>query len=254
MKCKICQLDIKKCFKAKIINKYDIEYFHCLNCDFIQTEDPYWLEEVYEKPINLSDTGYMTRNLYYSKRLTILLPLLFGFKGRYLDYAGGYGVFVRIMRDIGFDFNWDDKYTQNLFSNGFEWNQKDKFHAVTLFEVFEHFVDPIKEIKNLLDISDTIIFSTDIHPNPIPEPDKWWYYGLDHGQHIALYSKQTFLFVANKFNLNYYNIGNLHILTKLSISKWKIYILILSKFGFHKLFEFVLKSKTWEDYFLMKNV
>ncbi len=38
----------------------------------------------------------------------------------FLDYAGGYGVFTRLMRDIGFDFYWHDPYTQNLFANGFE--------------------------------------------------------------------------------------------------------------------------------------
>ena len=131
MRCKICETEIKKCFTEKIMLKYEVDYFHCSNCDFVQTEEPYWLNEAYSRPINLSDTGYMTRNLFYSKRLTILLYLLFGKNGRYLDYAAGYGVFVRLMRDIGFDFFWDDKYTQNLFSSGFEWDQNFNIDAIS---------------------------------------------------------------------------------------------------------------------------
>ena len=252
MKCKVCRVESIKCFSERIMRKYDIDYYHCSNCDFVQTEEPYWLDEAYSQPINLSDTGYVVRNLLYSKRLAVLLYFLFGKNGRYLDYAGGYGVFVRLMRDIGFDFCWDDKYTQNLFSGGFEWDQTSVVDAVTLFEVFEHFVDPIREIENLLKISDTFIFSTDLHPNPLPKPKDWWYYGLDHGQHVAFYSKKTFEVIAKKFDLNYYGIGpSLHVLSKKNIASWKVKISRFSKFGLHKIICTRLKSKTDSDHNLM---
>jgi len=252
MKCKICKTEIKKCFSEMIMHKYDIDYFHCLNCDFVQTEEPYWLDESYLLPINLTDTGYMTRNLFYSKRLTILLYLLFGKNGRYLDYAAGYGIFVRLMRDIGFDFFWNDKYTQNLFSSGFEWDQNSDIDAITLFEVFEHFVDPINEIKNLLINSDTLIFTTVLHPNPLPKPKDWWYYGLDHGQHIVFYSRKTFELIAKKFDLNYYSITpSFHILSRKNIAPYKLKITRLSKIGLHKIIYKFLQSKTESDYNLM---
>lgn len=251
MKCKICGTDNKACFSGNILGKYDISYYHCSTCDFVQTEEPYWLDEAYSRPINLSDTGYMVRNQFYAKRLTILLYLLFGKNGQYLDYAGGYGVFVRMMRDIGFDFYWDDKYTQNMFATGFEWDQASKVDAVTLFEVFEHFVDPMDEIEKLLEISDTIIFSTDLHPNPVPQPKDWWYYGLDHGQHIAFYSTKTFEYIAERLQLNYMNMGSLHVLSRKELSNWKLKTTKLSKFGLHKLIERTMPSKTWPDYELM---
>ena len=58
------------------------------------------------------------------------------------NYAGGYGIFTRMMRDIGFDFYWLDKYADNLLTNGFEYNKKihKKIEAITSFESFEHFV------------------------------------------------------------------------------------------------------------------
>lgn len=252
MKCKICDTENQPCFTTKILGKYDIKYYHCSNCDFLHTEEPYWLEEAYARPINLSDTGYMVRNTFYANRLTVLLYLTFGKNGSYLDYAGGYGVFVRLMRDVGFDFCWDDKYTQNLFAAGFEWDQKSKVDAVTLFEVFEHFADPLSEVKNLLTITDTIIFSTELHPNPVPRPNDWWYYGLDHGQHVSLYSKTSFAYIAHKFGLNYYNLGSLHILTKRKFSKFSLLLTKFSQFGVHNLISFFLTSKTRADFELMK--
>lgn len=254
MKCKICRTENQSCFSDKVLRKYDIDYYHCSTCDFVQTEEPFWLEEAYSRPINLSDTGYMVRNLFYAKRLTILLYLLFGKNSQFLDYAGGHGVFVRLMRDVGFNFCWDDKYTQNLFAAGFEWDQKSKVDVVTLFEAFEHFVEPMIEVKNLLQITDTIIFSTDLHPDPVPQPKDWWYYGLDHGQHIAFYSKTTFDFMTNNLELNYYNIGSLHILTRKSISKWALFATKLSKFGLDKIVARMLEPKTWSDHELMTKV
>lgn len=251
MTCKICTQQTKQIFQAKILNKYEIDYFYCEHCGFLQTEEPYWLDEVYSESINVSDTGYMQRNLMLSKKLTILLALFFDKNGKFMDYAGGYGVFVRMMRDIGFDFYWDDKYTTNLFARGFEYQNRDKYEAVTTFESFEHFVNPMVEIESLLKISKNIIFSTELLPNPIPKPEDWWYYGLDHGQHISFYSEKTFEYIAKKYNLNYVNLGGLHLLSDKKISNLQLKILKLSKFGLRKILQKQLKSKTWDDYLKM---
>lgn len=253
MKCKICNTENQSCFSSRLLKKHEVKYFYCHHCEFIQTEEPYWLEEAYLQTINLSDTGYMARNLFFSERVSILLYLIFGKGGSFLDYAGGYGVFVRLMRDIGFDFYWDDKYTKNLFSSGFEWDGIFKIDAITSFEAFEHFVQPIAEVESLLKISDTIVFSTELHPNPIPKPSDWWYYGLEHGQHISFFSEKTFNYIAQKYNLNYYSVGSLHILTRIKISKWKLFALRFSKFGSHKIVGKCLESKTWGDYNKMAN-
>lgn len=52
-----------------------------------------------------------------------------------------------MMRDLGFDFYWDDKYTQNIFANGFEYSDDKNYEVLTSFESFEHFVNPLSEIK-----------------------------------------------------------------------------------------------------------
>ena len=121
MNCKICNKKSNYIFNAKILNKYNIEYYHCPNCGFLQTEEPFWLEEAYKESINISDTGIMVRNLYLSKITTLIIYFLFDKNKKFLDYAGGYGIFVRLMRDIGFDFYWYDKYSENLLARGFEY-------------------------------------------------------------------------------------------------------------------------------------
>jgi hypothetical protein len=253
MICKICNKDNLSCFSGIILNKYEVEYYQCSNCNFVQTEEPYWLDEAYSKSINVSDTGYIARNVFYSKKAAVLLYLLFGKKANFLDFAGGYGVFVRLMRDIGFNFYWDDKYTSNLFAEGFEYNKKIKIDAITVFECFEHFVDPIFEIEKILKISDTIIFSTNLYPDPLPIPSNWWYYGLNHGQHISFYHLKTFKFISKKYNLNYYNINNLHILTSKRVNRFKLLIVKFSNRGIYKIVKKILSSKTVEDYEFFTN-
>lgn len=254
MKCKICNSKTEQLFQAVILKKYNIKYYNCEHCGFLQTEEPFWLEEAYIESITISDTGYMGRNLHLSRKLTILLILFFNKNSKYLDYAGGYGVFVRMMRDLGFDFYWDDKFTTNLFAKGFEY-QDEKIEAITSFESFEHFDNPIIEIEKLVKISKNIIFSTVILPNPIPYPENWWYYGLEHGQHISFYNKKTFAYIAKKFNLNYINLGgSLHLLSEKKLFYNVKYLLKLTKFGFHKVLQKQLKSKIWEDHLKMKKL
>src|SRR5690606_16471461 len=137
-----------------ILNKYTVRYYQCPNCEFVQTESPHWLKEAYDSPMNFTDTGIMVRNQRFSRITASLLVLFFDTKAKFLDFAGGYGVFSRIMRDFGFDFYWDDPYTKNLLSRGFERNADENYQVVTTFESFEHFLDPMAEILKITAISE----------------------------------------------------------------------------------------------------
>ncbi len=229
MKCRICGNEAKQVFTAKIMGKYEIAYFECPVCDFLQTETPYWLDEAYKLPINLTDTGIIYRNLGYSKLLSAEICALLDPKAKYLDFAGGYGILTRLMRDMGYDFLWDDQFTPNLIARGFEYKpEMGRVAALTVFETFEHFVDPIFEMERMLKIADTIIFSTIVAPTPVPTTD-WWYYGLEHGQHVALYRLKSFQYLADKFGLNFYtNGGDFHMFTK-----QKLVPHVISKQEFH---------------------
>ena len=78
------------------------------------------------------------------------------------------------MRDIGFDFYWYDPHAQNLFAQGFEYSQNDnEIDVITAFENFEHFVYPLDDLEKIFAISQNVIFSTELLPDPIPKPDEW---------------------------------------------------------------------------------
>ncbi len=253
MKCKICEQENDEIFRARLLNKYDIAYYYCDNCGFLQTEEPYWLDEAYNESINITDTGILLRNIWYSNLASTIIYFLFNSKDKFLDFAGGYGIFTRLMRDKGFDFYWKDEYTKNIVARGFECDSTDKFEAVTAYEVFEHFSQPTNEISKILKISKNLIFSTELLPIEVPKPEKWWYYGLEHGQHISFYSIKTLRFIAEKFNLNIYsNNRNFHILTKKKINP--LLFKLLLKFNNYGIKYFVNKmnhSKTFDDMYLL---
>lgn len=219
MKCKICSRESGYFSTATLINKYQADYFQCSHCGFIQTEAPYWLEDAYSDAIKASDLGLLGRNVTLSKLTKNLIHLFFNSEAKFLDYGGGYGVFVRLMRDFGFDFWWYDKFCQNLFAQGFEAeDQNQTYELATAFEVFEHLVAPLDEIENILQFSSNIFFTTNLIPQNRPNLNEWWYYGLDHGQHVSLYTYQSLSVIAANFSLNLYSNGhNLHLLTKKKI-------------------------------------
>lgn len=209
MKCGICNAEAKEVFRHTVLGKYDIAYFKCDHCGFLFAGNPFWLSEAYENSITSQDTGLLSRNVDLVRKISVILYYLFYPDGQYLDYAGGYGVFTRLMRDSGFNFFHTDPYTRNLFANDFEWDGG-SVDGVTCFECFEHFPDPIIEIEKLLSISRNIIFSTVLLPSDVP-PVLWDYYAFDHGQHISFYSHQTLAFIARKFDFYVSSVGNLHV-------------------------------------------
>jgi hypothetical protein len=221
-----------------IMRKHMISYFDCPNCGYVQTESPFWLDEAYKSPINNSDTGLLTRNYQNSLLIYFLLILIFGrqFKKiRHVDYAGGYGVLVGLLREYKINSHWHDKYCKNLFSPEFSSHKIDQdADIVSAFEVFEHFENPDSELKTLLACSPNIIFTTRIIRNEIPEFDKWWYYGKAHGQHIGFYRLKTLKYIAKTNGLFLTSDGkSIHFLGKAAISSLLFKaICIISKISF----------------------
>ena len=214
MICKICSQPAAPFANARILHKYEVQYFQCSHCGFTQTEAPYWLEEAYSEAITLSDIGLVGRNIELAKISAVVLPAFFNPTARFLDYGGGYGLFVRLMRDAGFDFYLWDKFVPNLFAKHFEADLTRLYEAVTAFEVFEHLVNPLKEVERILSFSKNILFTTLLIPPHNPKPDEWWYYGTEHGQHVALYTGRALALMAQKFHVHLYSNGtNLHLLT-----------------------------------------
>ena len=256
MCCKLCKQKTNQAFEALILGKYKIQYFHCSQCGFLQTEEPYWLQEAYNNPINLSDTGILDRNLIMAEKSAVIIYNLFDPNGTFLDYAGGYGLLTRRMRDIGFDFYNHDINTTNVIARGFDFNENmGPIEMITTFESFEHFIQPRQDIERMLEITKNIFFSTLLLPNPIPSPKEWWYYALDHGQHISFYSRQSLEFLAKRYNLFLYSNGfNLHLFTDKDISDNKFQKLLKNtKRHFDKKVKKGMKSRTVNDMNYLKS-
>ncbi|MEA5497580.1 methyltransferase domain-containing protein [Limnoraphis robusta] len=213
--CKICNSESYLFDTALVLNKHTVNYFQCSNCGFIQTEQPYWLDEAYLTPIANSDVGLISRNLSFSRLTEKLILSYFDLKDKFLDYGCGYGLLVRMMRDFGLNFYGYDKYCQNLFAQGFVAELQESYELATAFEVFEHLVNPLNEIEQILKLSKNILFSTQLLPPENPKPNEWWYYALHEGQHISIYTPQSLSIIAEKFHLNFYTNGSsVHLLTE----------------------------------------
>jgi hypothetical protein len=98
-------------------------------------------------------------------------------------------------------------------ARGFELPSHSEIELLTCFECFEHLVNPTVDMEKMLAISKNIFLSTSLLPNPIPKPEDWWYYGFEHGQHIAFYSEKTLAYIASKYGFNIYSCGDLHLFT-----------------------------------------
>lgn len=206
-------------FSAKILGKYDAVYFRCVSCGFIQTEAPHWLPESYASAINEIDLGPVNRAITTSKLIEGLVLSSFDKSAKFVDYGAGYGVLVRLMRDRGFDFYWHDLYCENLFAKHFVAKLGEKFELLTAFEVFEHLVDPLAEIKSMLGYSDNILFSTLLVPPGAKTADDWWYFAPEHGQHVAFYTVDALEFVAKVYDLHLSTDGiGMHLLSRKPIS------------------------------------
>lgn len=247
--CRACGASAHYIFTGPVIGE-TVRYYECASCHFVETEHPHWLDKAYASAINDSDTGLVGRNMHCARLTAATLLVMGKHKGRVVDFAGGYGLLTRLLRDMGFNAQWSDPYCANLMSRGFE-HDGNAADLVTAFEAFEHFVDPVKEIEKMFAIAPTILLSTTICPTPTPSHESWWYYGREHGQHISLYRVASLEALAKRFNARLLTNGNdLHILTRQDLSEilWKILtnkrILRLIPFTLR----YILPSRTWSDH------
>jgi hypothetical protein len=264
--CRVCKANAENFLSHLILSKYKINYYRCPNCEFLQTEKPYWLDEAYQDSISITDTGIMIRNELNRKKILIALTIIKNYNKLFfsrneayneniLDYGAGYGILVRLLRDDGFNCYWQDKYSSNLLARGFEWKSDIKISTLLAFELLEHLEEPYAELKKIVNTYQpkTILFSTLMYEGKYPYED-WWYYSFETGQHIAFYNNKTLHQLADSIGYKFYNIlPDFHIFSKEHIDPQKI----KKSFQFVKYSYFKMRkiytSKTWEDNFLMKD-
>jgi hypothetical protein len=214
-------------FIHKVLGKHNAQYFMCSECGVIQTEQPYWLAEAYSSPISSLDTWGAVRNLFNARRLAPVLDVLFQPQDSFVDAACGYGLFVRLMRDIGFDFHGHDDFCQNLFSRSLPPLGHPQPAAVTCFEVLEHLTDPVAFLSGILakHSTDSIIASTTVFSGSAPAKS-WPYYSFESGQHVSLYKTSSLEAIARKLELTYTSLGeDLHLFSRRRFNPLKLQLL-----------------------------
>jgi hypothetical protein len=258
VECKICTQKCNNIFKATILEKYEVQYFQCESCSFIQTETPHWLDEAYSNAITSLDIGLISRNISFSDLLFPKIQKYFGAKSKYLDYGGGYGMFVRMMRDKGLNFYRQDIYCENLFAKHFDISDlenKNDFVLVTAFEVFEHLENPLQEIQKMFIHAPSILFSTIVQAkDTFKSKEDWWYFIPETGQHIALYSYKSLEVIAKHFGKQLYSNGSsLHLMTNKALPS-KVLRKSLSKKILGRLYHDNYNSLQQSDFLMIKEL
>ena len=211
--CRVCGRAARHVFALPILGR-SAAYFECESCGYLQTERPYWLAAAYAQAINEFDTGIMSRNGLNVGRVIMTLLAYGRLHGRVVDHAGGYGILVRLLRDAGVEARWRDKYCQNLVARGFE-DEGKACDLLTAFEVVEHMVEPVSELRQMLGEAPVVLISTELIPGAATPPPDWWYLGPEHGQHVGFFRLATLRWIAAALGCSFASDGaSVHVFSR----------------------------------------
>jgi len=212
--CSCCEGTFLAFARGQLLGDVPVQYLRCDRCGFVRTENPTWLERAYQRPIATLDVGLLSRCLWLADA-TEAIALTLPRDSRILDWAGGYGTLTRLLRDEGVDAYHHDPYTENLFAQLWEGNPNEEWDLITMFEVLEHLTDPLEVLEPLSTRSPILLFSTQLLPDPTPQPGAWWYYAPETGQHVSFYSARSLNILAERLGMRLLSNGtNFHCLIK----------------------------------------
>jgi glycosyltransferase involved in cell wall biosynthesis len=221
--CRLCDANSQLKFSHSILGKYDVSYYKCSNCESLQTEEPYWLDEAYTESKERFDTGKASRTLYNAFICSEIFKVLdIKDSDKCLDIGGGTGLFSRLMRDLDFNFFTHDKYSSSEFMQGFKVEKPEllNFEAITIFEVVEHFAYPKEEFNKIFSSNPNyLLLSTEL----FNDQGKDWHYLIpDSGQHIFFYSGKALSSICTAYDMHGYALGTHILLAKKPLSNEKI--------------------------------
>lgn len=190
-------------FQHEVLGKYRADYYYDEKIGYIFVRQPHWLDEAYSEAIHSLDTGVLARN---SINIDIINRCISVNDNHHIvdgiDPGGGYGIFVRGMRDIGFDFYWNDKYCNNLLARGFE-AQSRQYSVAVSFEVLEHLPNPIEFLQESCEKFrfNTCFFSALLFDEQNLPDMNWWYWAFEGGQHISFFSRRGLEWMAEQLEM-----------------------------------------------------
>jgi hypothetical protein len=240
----LCGANSAEKFRLTILDRFEVQYYECENCESLQTEEPYWLTEAYvQSNLAYTDVGAAQRVLSNCSFVALFARLMR--LQTTLDFAGGDGLLCRLLRDRGLDAYTIDKVSSPSYAQPFVGNLEKNYDLVTAFEVFEHFPNPRESLEQIFRCNPRFILaSTEAYAGSGPD---WWYLAPSSGQHVFFYSKAALRWIAARFGYCYYPINGRHLFTKSRVSRLKLSVLSrLTGKTLFKLYQASLPfSETW---------
>lgn len=216
--CRLCNSkNLLYVFDKTILKKYEVKYYQCQNCFYLQTDTPYWLTEAYKINLVSNDSGKIIRTRVLSK----LINENFNKKLKYLDFGCGTQELLQELKKYNFEFlDGYDKYLHSSFIP-----LQKNYDYIFCFEVLEHLLNPLEEILTILSYSknNNLLFSTTLYD--IPNPNNK-YLASEFGQHIGIYHLKTLNYISDKYKLilftNNFDIHGFNLPSKINLNNYMI--------------------------------
>ena len=200
----ICPL-CKKVQSSAYASDRNRDYLQCNHCQLVYVPANFYLSPIEEKrqyDFHTNNPGDQRYRKFLSR---LFIPLLARLKpgNKGLDFGCGPGPTLSVMfEEEGFNMSIYDLYyadNNSVFENDYDF--------ITATEVIEHLKNPAQEIELLLSRIKTAGYlglMTKLIIQPVIKSQlqfKNWHYKNDL-THICFYSQETFLWIAEKYQLN----------------------------------------------------
>jgi hypothetical protein len=197
--CRLCGADAARRFIRHHADGEPIGYYLCAGCGSLQTQAPHWLDEAYA-PTDAPDLDtFAGERALRNRAFVAALFRLCGGDARadqLVDWGGGSGLLVRLLRDAGIDAYHYDRYERNRYASGFGFDPRSRPRFVTAFEVWEHYPHPARELDEVFGLDpDFLLVSTSLFDGQGPD---WDYLGPAKSQHVFFYSARAMDLIAGE--------------------------------------------------------
>lgn len=208
-RCKLCGGSLRPFATGVVLQERTVSYQRCSSCFSIFLPEPDWLDEAYSEAISALDVGLLERCVQLANIANAIVGAERLRGGRFLDFAGGYGTLTRLMRDRGLDFRHLDPLCANIFAVGHEGTLDEHYDLITAFEVLEHLPDPVASLEPVSRASDVLLLTTQVLPQPAPQPGDWDYFAPETGQHVTFYTVAGLRALADRLGMELTSSGRL---------------------------------------------
>ncbi len=195
--CRLCNGTCQKLFDKEVMFQHLVGYYECGKCDSLQTEDPYWLEEAYSESNLAAIDTFAANRVISNAALTWTVAQIFSASEKILDYGGGDGLLVRLLRDQGMNAYVFDRYGKPNYALTFDGKLEKGYQTVTAFEVLEHLPHPAQLFEEIASVEPQIfLVSTSLYAR---QGSDWSYLAPEAGTHVFFYSHKAIGWIAKRW-------------------------------------------------------